>query len=105
MNEQRTIAIIQARMGSSRLPGKVMMALEGKPVLWHVIERVKQARSIDDVVIATTIEAQDDQLEAFCTSIGIAVFRGVNEMCLTDTTKRQGALGRRLLCVLRRIAH
>jgi spore coat polysaccharide biosynthesis protein SpsF len=54
-----TAAIIQARMGSTRLPGKVMKDLKGKPVLWHVIERVKQATNINQVIIATTMHERD----------------------------------------------
>ncbi|HAJ06011.1 MAG TPA: acylneuraminate cytidylyltransferase, partial [Chloroflexi bacterium] len=49
-----TSAIIQCRMGSSRLPGKVMEDIMGYPLLWHVISRVKRARSLDNVIVATT---------------------------------------------------
>lgn len=69
-------AIIQARMGSERLPGKVMMDLCGKPVLWHVIERVKQSRLIEDIVVATSDRETDDVIESFVAKLGIKVFRG-----------------------------
>ena len=52
------LAIIQARMGSSRLPGKVLMKLEGKPVLWHVASRVSRSSYVDDVVVATTFKRE-----------------------------------------------
>lgn len=73
---KRVEAIIQARMGSTRLPGKVMMDLCGKPVLWHVLERVKQATLIDDIVVATSSEQADDRIDNFCRINGINCFRG-----------------------------
>jgi len=69
-------AIIQARMGSTRLPEKVMMEISGKPVLWHVINRVKHASLIDYIIVATTQEKIDDHIERACKSWGIPVFRG-----------------------------
>lgn len=74
--EKKIEVIIQARMGSSRLPGKVMMNLCGKPVLWHVIERVKQSVQIDDIVVATSTQKFDDEIEDFLKSIGTRFFRG-----------------------------
>ena len=53
------LAVIQARMGASRLPGKVMLGLEGKPVLWHVFQRVSRSSYIDEVVVATTFQRED----------------------------------------------
>lgn len=70
----KTVAIIQARMGSTRLPGKVMMDLCGKTVLQHVIERVKSAGV--EVVIATTDKTPDDVIEAEAKRCGAGVFRG-----------------------------
>ena len=55
-------AIIQARMGSTRLPGKSAMLIEGKPLLWHVLMRVKQARMIDDVILALPMESDDNSV-------------------------------------------
>ena len=55
----KTIAIVQARMGSSRLPGKVLMQLAGKPILWHIIHRLKKCRSLQDIVIATSTNYRD----------------------------------------------
>jgi spore coat polysaccharide biosynthesis protein SpsF len=73
---ENVIAIIQARMGSSRLPGKVMKDIGGKPVLQHVIERSKLTKSLSGVAVATTIDPGDDAIEAFCISQGVLVFRG-----------------------------
>ena len=60
----RTVCIIQARMGSNRLPGKVMKPLAGIPALWHVVDRVSRCTLIDEVVIATTTEPSDQQMAA-----------------------------------------
>jgi spore coat polysaccharide biosynthesis protein SpsF len=70
------LAIIQARMSSSRLPGKVLMEINGRPMLQHVIERSMRARSIDGIVVATTTDPTDDVLEGFCNSQGIPCYRG-----------------------------
>ena len=70
------LAIIQARMGSTRLPGKVMMDLVGKPVLWHVIDRVKSSKFVDKIVVATTISKNDLQIVEFCAKNKINVYTG-----------------------------
>jgi spore coat polysaccharide biosynthesis protein SpsF (cytidylyltransferase family)/RimJ/RimL family protein N-acetyltransferase len=69
-------AIIQARMGSTRLPGKVMRNILGKPVLWHVINRVSKAKLIDGLIVATTVKLEDDISAEFCERNDILVFRG-----------------------------
>jgi len=55
----KTGAVVQTRMGSTRLPGKVMMNLCGKPVIDHVIDRLKQSKLLDDIIIATTTSEKD----------------------------------------------
>jgi glutamate-1-semialdehyde 2,1-aminomutase/spore coat polysaccharide biosynthesis protein SpsF len=70
------VAIIQARMGSSRLRGKSMADIEGHPMLWHVIQRVKRSRLVDHVVVATSTRADDDAIEAMCKEDGIPCYRG-----------------------------
>ncbi len=72
----RVVAVIQARMGSTRLPGKVLRPLAAKPVLWHVIHRVAKAKSIDAVSVATSVEPGDDAIEAFCREHDIPCIRG-----------------------------
>ena len=69
-------AVIQARMGSSRLPGKVLMEVLGKSILFHVAERLKRVESIRQIIIATSDQPQDDRIEAFCAKNGFPVFRG-----------------------------
>ncbi len=70
------VAIIQARMGSSRLPGKSLANIENHPMLWHVIDRVKRARLIDRVVVATSTAPADDAIEALCQELGVPCHRG-----------------------------
>ena len=70
------IAIIQARMSSSRLPGKVMMSIAGRPMLEQVIARAIKARTIDAIVVATTTDPSDDVLENYCIARGVPCFRG-----------------------------
>lgn len=72
----KTVAIIQARLGSTRLPGKVLLPLAGRPMLAHVIERTRRAQRVDEVLVATTTNTGDAPLVAFCREVGCAVFRG-----------------------------
>lgn len=72
----RVVAIIQARMGSSRFPGKTLASLNGRPVLAHVVERVKQAATVDHVVVATSELPGDDPIATYCAHTGISCFRG-----------------------------
>lgn len=72
----KVVGIIQARMGSSRLPGKMMMDLCGYPALQWVIERCKRASTLDEIVLATTTNPEDDCLIALSQSLGIHTFRG-----------------------------
>lgn len=74
--EQKVVAIIQARMGASRLPGKVLLDIAGKPMLAWVTTRVRLAKKIDEIVVATTTDAADDAIVGYCQSSGIEVFRG-----------------------------
>lgn len=70
------LALIQARMGSSRFPGKVLEDLCGHPMLWHVVNRVRRARNLTEVVVATTDQAVDAPIAEFCRREGIGCFRG-----------------------------
>lgn len=72
----RVIAIVQARMGSSRLPGKVLAELGGAPMLTQVVARVRAAATVSAVVIATTERPEDDALVEVAEAAGAQVFRG-----------------------------
>ncbi len=76
-------AVIQARVGSTRLPGKVMYPLDGTPVLEHIIERVSHADSIDNVIVATSTEPRDDVIAEHIQTRGTEVVRG-NEQNLVS---------------------
>jgi glutamate-1-semialdehyde aminotransferase/spore coat polysaccharide biosynthesis protein SpsF (cytidylyltransferase family)/predicted dehydrogenase len=76
ISEGPVVAIIQARMGSSRLPGKSLAEIENQPMLWHVIQRVKRATLVDRVVVATSTAAADDAIEAMCQQNGVRCYRG-----------------------------
>jgi len=70
------VAIIQARMGSTRLPGKVLADINGQPLLQRLIERVRATPGISRVVVATTTELADDVLADWCTTHAVPVYRG-----------------------------
>ena len=70
------LAILQARFSSSRLPGKVLKPLLGKPMLMHQIERIKQSSMINRLVVATSVDNSDDSIELMCKDNGVEVFRG-----------------------------
>ncbi len=70
------VAIIQARMGSSRLPGKSLACIENRPMLWHVVQRVQRATRVDRVVVATSTAPADDAIEKMCQESGIPCYRG-----------------------------
>lgn len=69
-------AIVQARMGSNRLPNKVLLLADGKPLLMHQIERIRHSKGIHRIIIATTIEKRDDAIVEFCEQSNITYFRG-----------------------------
>jgi spore coat polysaccharide biosynthesis protein SpsF len=72
----KTVVVIQARTGSSRLPGKVLMPLAGKSLLERMVERVRGARTPFSIVVATTQDTSDDPIAALCDSTGIPCYRG-----------------------------
>jgi spore coat polysaccharide biosynthesis protein SpsF len=76
MPDPRIVTIIQARMSSSRLPGKVLKDIAGKPMLAWVVERSRLSKMVDEVVVATSTDSSDDPLESLCTERGYPVYRG-----------------------------
>ena len=72
----KVIATIEARMGSTRLPGKVLLEVVGVPLLGHLISRLQACDKLDDFVVATTTSPADDVIDEYCQSLGVAVFRG-----------------------------
>jgi spore coat polysaccharide biosynthesis protein SpsF len=79
----RTLGIVQARMGSSRLPGKVLRRLGGRTVLDRVVRAASASGVLDDLVVATTVQDADDAVAAECDAIGVACHRGPVDDVLT----------------------
>jgi len=69
-------AIVQARMGSTRLPGKVLKEAAGKPLLAHLLQRLGRAKTLDHIVVATSIDSRDEAITSLCSRLGVPVFRG-----------------------------
>ena len=80
-----TAAIVNVRMGSGRLPGKVMRHIGGKPLLQHLLERMSLAKSLDRVVVATSTLLANDAIADLCASLGVACFRGAEDDVLSRT--------------------
>lgn len=72
----KVAAIIQARIGSTRLPGKVLKKICVIPVVLHVVNRIRQCKSIDDIIVATSVEKENDELVELLNKEKVKVFRG-----------------------------
>lgn len=70
------VAAIQARMGSSRLPGKILLEVAGRPLIWHIANRLKFCKRVDGVVIATSTASANDQVRALAAAHGFHCFSG-----------------------------
>ena len=81
------VATIEARMGSSRLPGKSMKKILGRPMLELMIERVLKSKRINEVVIATPICKENDQIEELGTKLGVKCYRGSEDDVLDRVLK------------------
>src|SRR5690242_7529237 len=81
-DHMRIVAIIQARMGSTRLPGKVLKPIAGQPLLWHIVHRLRKSHLIEDVAIATTTNPLDDAIVEFGRNNGVTVIRGPEDNVL-----------------------
>ena len=79
----RTVACLAVRMGSERLPGKTLQQFSGRPLLYHLIQRVLSAKTVDEVVVATTLAKEDNQIENYCQQRGWLCSRGPQENVLT----------------------
>jgi spore coat polysaccharide biosynthesis protein SpsF len=72
----RTVGIVQARMTSTRLPGKVLLEALGRPLLRYELERLKKITSLDELIVATTTNAEDDPVADLCERMGVPAYRG-----------------------------
>ena len=89
MAKPRIIASIEARMGSSRLPGKVLMDVAGKPALTRLVNRLQRSKLLDGIVLATTTSRKDDALEAWAKTEGVSCHRGSEEDVLDRVVNAQ----------------
>jgi len=76
MQSGKILCILQARMSSTRLPGKILKEIKDKPLIAYEIDRIKKSKKIDKIVIATSYDATNDILEDFCKKYNIDCFRG-----------------------------
>lgn len=76
MGDMKVLGILQARMSSTRLPGKILLPVLEKPILFRQIERLKRCQKLDHLIVATSISESDDVLEEACNDWGIELFRG-----------------------------
>lgn len=91
MADARVVAVICARIGSARLPRKILKEISGRSLLWHVIQRVRKAQRVDEVVVATTQKPEDDILFRLADVWGVRVHRGPTD----DVLARVLGAGRR----------
>jgi len=88
----RVIASIEARMGSSRFPGKVLVDIGGQPALTRLLRRLRACRSLDGIILATSSASGDDALQAWAQAEGVAAFRGSEEDVLARVVGAQRAM-------------
>lgn len=84
---RHVVAVIQARMGSTRMPGKVLRPVVGMPLLWHVVHRLKKSQLIDTIVVATSDNPKDNEIVTFCREYGVDVVRGSETNVLSRFAK------------------
>ncbi|MDX9923144.1 MAG: acylneuraminate cytidylyltransferase, partial [Ignavibacteriaceae bacterium] len=89
MSKPKIVTIIQARTSSTRLPGKVLLPIVGKPMLYRMYERVKNSTLVEQIVVATSSNIDDDPIEELCSMMKIECFRG----SLTDLLDRHYRAG------------
>lgn len=90
----KVVIVIQARMGSTRLPGKVLKKILDKPMLWYLIDRVSRVEFAHEIVVSTTINPADDSIVDFCKDVGASCYRGSEHDVLSryyETAKQHNA--------------
>src|SRR5262252_1367416 len=75
----RVVAVIQARMGSTRLPGKVLRPVAGEPLLWHIVHRLKACHLLEEIAVATSTNPADEAIVEWCNQERVTVVRGPEE--------------------------
>jgi len=90
----KNLVILQARMSSSRLPGKVLAEINGQPMIFWQLQRIARAEGVDGLVVATSIDSSDDELAFYLKNLGVEVSRGP----LTDVVSRYAAVLKQKKC-------
>lgn len=98
MEQKKIVAIVEARMTSSRLPGKHMLEANGKPMLQHLIERLKRVSCLDDIVIATPDNSADDILEQLAIKNNVGIYRGSELDVMDRVLKAAEAYSADIIC-------
>ncbi|MBV9550113.1 MAG: NTP transferase domain-containing protein [Alphaproteobacteria bacterium] len=88
----RVVAVIQARMGSTRFPGKVLKPVAGKPLLWHIVHRLRQCALVEEIAVATSTNPRDDAIVEWGAGEGIMVVRGPEDDVLARYARAAEAL-------------
>ena len=89
----KVVATVEARMASSRLPGKVMRELLGMPVLHRVVERISQAKAVKEVIVATSVNPADNVIADYCKAYSLAYYRGSEDDVLERVVKAAARFG------------
>ena len=100
-----TVLIIQARMGSSRLPNKVLKKICDKPMLEHILKRTLQSKKVEHVMVATTLNEEDKQIDELCHKIGIDCFVVPKTMFWIDIIRRPNSIILGMWLELQQIVH
>ena len=82
MNKKKNIVIVQARLGSTRLPYKMLLSLHGKPIIEWVLKRVEKSKLIDDIIVAIPSSEDNNILEKYIVELGFKIFRGSEDNVL-----------------------
>lgn len=97
MSKPKVVASIEARMGSSRLPGKVLRDIHGTPALGRLVQRLRLCRSVDDLIVATSTSDGDEPIAAWCADHGVRCFRGSEDDVLGRVVGAHQSIGSDLI--------
>ncbi len=97
MRTLEIVAIVQARMGSTRLPGKVLAEINGRPMLHYTLTRTQQAKKLDGVILATSTGKSDDEVMRFSNEFGVQCFRGSEDDVLDRYYQASRHVGARII--------